>query len=276
MVKNVVEWIPQKHLEHYDVSQGFPLSKHLFTHSWPVPSYPFLFLPTTTTPSHYPHPYFFTTLCKSHDPPQVPQSSCNNSILCYYPIHFSSFMSLSFYLIATPLYSTTTFHTSSQPPNFIYIPPGHPNFCPLFLTQHTHSLDSSIPDLYLPIMSQLINPLATVSWHLVSQHLSTCSWSIPHLSLPIPPHCCYSLWLSSSLLFSQPFSKSRNPLAMILPVFQSSSLPYFCVSIFLSYCYPLVVYCYPPHFAATSWYYLLSSQASQCFASSSQRDSSVV
>lgn len=126
----------------------------------PIPSYssPPPPLPLTTLT-----PIFFTTLCKSHDPPQVPQSSCNDSILCYYPIHFSSFMSLSFYLIATPLYSTTTFHTSSQPPNFIYIPPGHPNFCPLFLTQHTHSLDSSIPDLYLPIMSQLINPLATVS-----------------------------------------------------------------------------------------------------------------
>ena len=78
----------------------------------------------------------------------------------------------------------------------------------------------------------------------LSQRLSTHSRSIPYLSLPIPPLCCYSLWLSSSLLFSRPFSKSRNPLAMILPMFQSSSLLYFCVPIFLSYHYPLVVYCY--------------------------------
>ena len=27
----------------------------------------------------------------------------------------------------------------------------------------------------------------------LSRRLSTRSWSIPYLSLPIPPHCCYSL-----------------------------------------------------------------------------------
>ena len=70
--------------------------------------------------------------------------------------------------------------------------------CPIYKKKEADNIAN-----YRPIM--VLNTdykILTKAIATLSRHLSTCSQSIPYLSLPIPPHHCYSLSLPSSLLLS--------------------------------------------------------------------------